>query len=143
MSGQFFNLQGQIVTAEEALRAAASFIGTDLKTRGDVLDGRVAWEYVLRMDTGHGRQFDLRVKIWGSDIAASPYHFARSVHVKAPHMLSPYVGNGLADTVVEALLTAIRDTMYPIEEGRKQGYQFDMTWLHPNHDYATTPGYKD
>ncbi|HGM7299045.1 TPA: hypothetical protein ACKP7S_000801 [Stenotrophomonas maltophilia] len=143
MSGQFFNLQGQIVTAEEALRAAASFIESDLDSRAEIMKGRVAWEYVLRLDAGDGAQFDLRVKVWPSKVSANKYRLARSVHAKAPDMQHPYPGNDGANTVLDALLTAVHDTMYPIEQGKAKGGKFDASWLYFDPSYVNTPSYDD
>lgn len=139
MSDEFFNLSGDKVTAEEALRAAESFYQMDLDSLASVVRGNVAWEFVLQLNAGNGRMFELRVKVWRSNVGALPYRFARSVHAQAPAMLTPYVGNDLAKDVREAMVTAVRDTLYPIEQGQAAGETFHLGWLAPNPDYASTP----
>ncbi|ASE52222.1 MULTISPECIES: hypothetical protein [Stenotrophomonas maltophilia group] len=143
MTGQFFDLSGNIVTAEEALRAAASFIETDLDSKAGITKGRVAWEYVLRLNAGGGAQFDLRVKIWPSKISTNRYRMARSVHAKAPNMQHPYPGNDGANTILDALLAAVHDTMYPINQGKEEGFTFDASWLYQQPSYAYTPDFGD
>lgn len=143
MAGQIHTLDGRLVTPEDALRAAASFVQQDLDSLAGIVRGRVAWEYVLQLDVGNGRAFELRVKIWQSGVAALPYRFARSVHAQAPRMMSPYVGNDVASSVREAMVTAVRDTLYQIEQAQAAGETFNPSWLKPNPDYPSTLNFED
>ncbi|MGE8259410.1 MAG: hypothetical protein ACN6RJ_08305 [Stenotrophomonas sp.] len=143
MVGQPNAAGGQLATPEDALRAAASFLQADLDLRGSVVRGRVAWEYVVQISPGNGRAFDLRVKVWPSTIGALPYRYARNVHAQGPSMMTPYVGNDVAGTVLEALQKAIGDTLFPIRQGQDAGHVFNDTWLTLNPAYATTPGFGD
>lgn len=140
MVGQVVSLDGRsLVSPDDALRIATSFLQADAVTRGQMITACVAWEYALRLSVDGVRSVEQRVKVWPAKDGGLPYRFVRSVAIQTPEMQAPNYGVGQANTIFDALTETVRLTLGPIEHARANSHHFSDSWLWPDSNFSELP----